>query len=232
MLLWIVCAAGLIAAIVRLRTAALRRQAARLRMLVDERTAELQQANAHLERLSLIDELTGIANRRYFQRLLVEDWRNALEEQQPLALVLIDLDHFKQLNDRHGHPAGDAALVQTARLLARQIRRSGDAPTRASDIVARIGGEEFAVLLAKTGEEEAVRVAETLRAGIAAMEVIAGETVTLTASCGVAAMVPGHEDGWSALVERADAALYAAKAAGRNCVQAAGDAGDRTSLAV
>lgn len=220
LLLWIVAAAAVITAIVRLRTRALRKQADRLRMLVAERTEELEQANAHLERLSLLDELTGIANRRYFQRALVEDWNSALADRRPLALVIVDLDHFKQLNDQHGHPAGDTALVQAARFLAREIRRSGELQHRASDIVARIGGEEFAILLASTNEDEAVLQAERFRAGIAAMQLDAG---SLTASCGVAAMVPFDVEGWSALVESADRALYAAKAAGRNCVRRASE---------
>jgi len=217
LLLWIITAALLIAAIVRLRTNALRRQAEKLLTLVAERTEDLQQANAHLERLSLLDELTGIANRRYFQRALVEDWQSALELKQPLALIIIDLDHFKQLNDQHGHPAGDAALVQVARFLARQSRRSGEMP-RPSDIVARIGGEEFGVLIANTTEEDAMREAERLRVGITLLP------IAVTASCGVASVVPFETEGWQTLVQHADRALYAAKAAGRNCVRAASEA--------
>ena len=213
--LWIVLAVALLAIFVRLRTAALRRQTDRLRMLVEERTEELQHANAHLERLSLLDELTGIANRRFFQRALAEDWKNATEDRQPLALVLVDLDHFKQLNDRHGHPAGDAALVQVARFLSRHIRRSGEMPARISDIVARIGGEEFAILLANMTEDDAAHDAERLRAGI--------ELLGITASCGVASMVPAAGESSDALVQHADRALYAAKAAGRNCVRRASE---------
>ncbi|HYI11591.1 MAG TPA: GGDEF domain-containing protein [Thermoanaerobaculia bacterium] len=224
---WIFLGALLVAAIVRLRTAALRRQAERLRLLVDERTEELRQANAHLERLSLLDELTGIANRRYFQRALAEDWRNALEHRQPLALILLDLDKFKLINDRHGHPAGDAALVQVGRTLNRQIRRSGELTARANDIVARIGGEEFAVLLTRTGEEEALRVAEQLRNIIADVPLELGEeTLRITASCGVAAVIPTENDGWHVLLGEADRALYAAKADGRNCVRTAPPASD------
>jgi diguanylate cyclase (GGDEF)-like protein len=217
---WLLLAAIAIAAIVRLRTAALTRQAQRLRELVDERTEELQQANANLERLSLLDELTGIANRRYFQRALVEDWRHAHAQQQPLALVLFDLDYFKQLNDRYGHAAGDAALVRVARHLSRRSRRSGDV-TRSKDLVARIGGEEFALVLAGTTEEEALRIADTLRAGIERLPIeLTGSTVHITASAGVAAVVPRDPESWSSLLRDADRALYAAKAAGRNCIRA------------
>jgi len=222
--LWILVAAAVVALIVLLRTTALRRQTARLRTLVDERTDELQQANAHLERLSLLDELTGIANRRYFQRALVDDWRSAHEQHQPLALILLDLDHFKQINDRGGHAAGDAALVQVGRYLAREVRRSGDLSLRANDLVARIGGEEFGLLLMHTSESEAARLAERLRAGIEELQIEGfGSSLRVTTSCGVAAAVPGSNEGSAALVAEADRALYAAKAAGRNCVRAASD---------
>jgi len=224
MLLGLLAAALLVAAIVRIRTTALRAQAIRLRRLVEERTDELQQANAQLERLSLLDELTAIANRRYFQRALVDDWRSAHEQQKPLALVLLDLDHFKNLNDERGHLEGDAALVQVGKFLARVLRRSGELPTRITDIVARIGGEEFAVLLSNTSTDEALRMAERLRAGIESLP------IGLTVSCGVASLVPTDPEAWNTLVDRADRALYAAKAAGRNCVRA--DDGAAEELAV
>jgi diguanylate cyclase (GGDEF)-like protein len=221
LILWLILAAVLVAAIVRLRTAALRRQAERLRALVDERTDALQQANAHLERLSLLDELTGIANRRYFQRALVEDWRNAYEERQPLALIFFDLDHFKQVNDRYGHAAGDAALVRVARHLSRRSRRSGELP-RGNDLVARIGGEEFAILMTHTTEARAVELAESLRSGIEKVPIeLTGTTVHISASAGVASIVPSDSESWSTLMRDADRALYAAKAAGRNCVRSA-----------
>jgi diguanylate cyclase (GGDEF)-like protein len=220
---WLVLAALLVAIIVRLRTAALHRHAERLRMLVQERTEELQEANAHLERLSLLDDLTGIANRRYFQRALVEDWRAAHESGQPLALLLLDLDRFKQLNDAHGHPAGDAALAQVARHLSREMRRSGELGARVNDLVARIGGEEFAIVLTNTDEEEALRIGERLRAGIEALSIAFGtdRVIRVTASCGAAAIVPQTSEGWNAVMQEADRALYEAKAAGRNCVRGA-----------
>jgi diguanylate cyclase (GGDEF)-like protein len=214
---WGILSALLIAVIVWLRTKALQRQAARLRELVEERTEDLRQANAHLERLALLDELTGIANRRYFQRALMEDWRSAHELRQPLALILLDLDHFKRINDEHGHPAGDAALVQVGRYLARELRRSGDLATRSNDLVARIGGEEFAVLLTDTNEDEAMRAAEVLRAGVEQL------SLGLTTSCGVAATVPIANDAWNDLFAAADRALYAAKNAGRNRVSKASE---------
>ena len=228
-LLGLIAAAGIVALIVKLRTRALRRQAERLRGLVDERTHELaktvdllEEANQHLERLSLLDELTGIPNRRYFDRALAQTWEAAAQLAQPLSLILLDLDHFKLLNDAKGHPAGDASLVQVARLLAQRIRRSGDLAARGQDVAARIGGEEFAVLLSNTDAEGATRIAETLRASIQEM-VIAFESAALkvTVSCGVATTTPATGNAPELLVRRADRALYDAKAAGRNCVREA-----------
>ena len=214
-LLWLALAVLVIAGIVRMRTRTLHRQAARLRELVNERTEDLRRANSQLERLSLLDELTGIANRRYFQRALVDDWHNALEQRRPLALILLDLDHFKQLNDERGHLEGDAALVQVGRFLSRQNRRSsGNLTSHIEGIVARIGGEEFGVLLENTTTEQAAAVAERIRAGIESLG------IGVTVSCGVASMTPRDPDGSNVLIDRADHALYAAKAAGRNCVRA------------
>ncbi|HEX7808691.1 MAG TPA: GGDEF domain-containing protein, partial [Thermoanaerobaculia bacterium] len=180
----------------------------------------LETANAHLERLSLLDELTGIPNRRYFDRALAQAWDEATRTQQPLSLILLDLDHFKSLNDQRGHPAGDASLVQVARQLARKIRRSGDMVTRGGDVVARIGGEEFAILLTDTDADGARVIAETLRGAVEEL-VIAFESAMLrvTVSCGVASITPPASQSPDLLVRRADRALYAAKAAGRNCVR-------------
>jgi diguanylate cyclase (GGDEF)-like protein len=222
LVLGLVAAAGIVALIVKLRTRALARQAERLRELVEERTRELADANHHLERLSLLDELTGIPNRRYFDRALAQTWGASMRTMQPISLILLDLDHFKLLNDAKGHPAGDASLVQVARLLAQRIRRSGDFSSRGPDIAARIGGEEFAILLSNTDAEAAARIAEALRESIQEM-VIAFESANLkvTVSCGVATTTRAASDSPEGLVRRADRALYAAKAAGRNCVREA-----------
>ena len=119
-------------------------------------TRKLARLNAKLRRLSVIDELTGISNRRYFNLLLRQEWSRAAREQLPLALVMIDIDSFKNFNDRYGHPAGDACLTQVARTLSHLIHRSGDA-------VCRYGGEEFVILLANTDLQGARTVAEALR---------------------------------------------------------------------
>ena len=218
--LWAVVLAALIMLIVWLRTRALHRQAELLRARIDERTQELneknellEQANARLERLSLFDELTGIANRRYFQRAIAEDWQTAMRERSSLALIMIDLDHFMELNDTRGHRAGDESLRKVGDYLGSTIRRSGD-------VAARYGGEEFAVLLVGAGESEAMQIAERLRIGIAHLAIPYGDgsTRTLTASCGVAATTPTARDVPDTLIDQADQALYVAKAAGRDCV--------------
>jgi diguanylate cyclase (GGDEF)-like protein len=232
--LWLLAATSVVLLIVRIRTRTLSRHAEHLRRRVSDRTKELrstveqlrdaqralvhknerlEQANARLERMSLVDELTGIANRRYFQRALSEEWDRARMHEQPLALILIDLDHFKELNDTHGHPAGDACLRSIGTLLGDRIRRSGD-------VAARYGGEEFVILLAGMGEGEAVIVAEGVRQSIENASVTAdGEALHVTASCGVAAMHPTEGESHDVIIDRADRALYAAKHAGRNCVR-------------
>jgi diguanylate cyclase (GGDEF)-like protein len=210
--------------VIGLRTNALQRQAAKLRTRVAEQTAELQEtvkllesANTQLEALSLEDDLTGIANRRSFERALADEWNRAKRHEQPLALVLLDLDHFKDLNDRLGHPAGDDCLRRVGAFLAESIKRSGE-------IVARYGGEEFAILLPGVDADIAVRVAETLRDGIERLVIPYDRgTRRMTASAGVAAMVPRAASSPEILVASADRALYAAKHSGRNCVRLADD---------
>ncbi len=211
-----------IVVVIRVRTSALQRQAELLRARVAEQTAELQQtvkllgaANIQLEALSLEDDLTGIANRRSFDRSLADEWNRARRHEQPLALVLLDLDHFKDLNDRRGHPAGDDCLRRVGAFLAEAIKRSGE-------VVARYGGEEFAVLLPGVEADIAIRVAETLRDGIERLNIPYGPGIQrMTASGGVAAMTPRAAASADSLVASADRALYAAKHSGRNCVRLA-----------
>ncbi|HET9018480.1 MAG TPA: diguanylate cyclase, partial [Acetobacteraceae bacterium] len=229
-LLWIVVGVALVLLVVALRTRALRTQAERLRARVTAQTAQLQQtvelleqANERLEALSLADDLTGIANRRYFQRALGDEWNRARRREHPLALILLDLDAFKELNDRRGHPAGDACLQRVGRFLGETIRRSGE-------VVARYGGEEFAILLPGVDCEGAVTVAETLREGIERLAIPYDHgTRRMTASCGVASITPTPGITAEDLVAAADRALYAAKHSGRNCVRTADDAASGTT---
>ena len=220
---WILLAVLIVLLVIRARTGALRRQAERLRAKVEEKTAELQEtvqllevANAQLEALSLEDDLTGIANRRYFERTLSDEWNRARRHDQQLALILLDLDHFKDLNDRRGHPAGDDCLRKVGAFLAESVKRSGE-------VVARYGGEEFAILLPGIDGDGAIRVAEKLRDGIERLAIPYGNSNArrMTASCGVAAMQPQKDAPSEVLVASADRALYAAKHSGRNCVRVA-----------
>src|SRR5205807_5270566 len=171
---------------------------------------ELEAANARLEALSLQDELTGVANRRRLQQVLADEWARARRQQLSIGFIILDLDHFKLLNDTQGHPEGDLRLQAVAAYLARAIRRTGD-------LVARYGGEEFAILLPATGLAAALRIAEQLRLGIEALALPHAATPRgrITASFGVAALVPAHDQAADRLVETADNALYRAKTAGR-----------------
>jgi diguanylate cyclase (GGDEF)-like protein len=177
---------------------------------------ELDRANVELSRLSDTDPLTGLANRRHFDRRLAEECARAMRHGTPLALLLFDIDHFKRYNDRHGHPAGDACLRRVADLLRGTARRPGD-------LVARWGGEEFAMLLPYTAADEALAHARHCLAAVGAAALPHGDSPsgpTVTLSAGVAAFkLPGACDA-PALVAAADAALYAAKQAGRHTVRA------------
>jgi len=176
---------------------------------VRQRTEALEQANVELARLATRDALTGAYNRRWFDDKLAECFHLAQRAGQGFALLLVDVDHFKRINDNHGHDIGDAVLQQLAALL--------QAHTRASDCVARFGGEEFAVLMPGTAEAvAALAVAEKLRAAVAA-ERFPG-VGSLTLSGGVSLWAIG-DDGGASVVKRADLALYRAKADGRNRIE-------------
>ncbi len=221
--LWILLAVAVVLLVIRARTGALQRQAETLRARVAEQTAELQHAVKQLEALSNEDDLTGIANRRFFERRLGDEWNRTRRHEQPLALVLLDLDHFMVLNDRRGLPAGDDCLRRVGAFLSETIRLSGE-------VVARYGGEEFAILLPGTDADGAIRVAETLREGIERLTIPYGNGKRMTASCGVAALTPTPEATPEQLVANADRALYAAKHSGRNCVRVADDSTTGTWL--
>jgi diguanylate cyclase (GGDEF)-like protein len=175
---------------------------------------ELEAANRKLEQLSMSDGLTGIANRRCFDQRLAADWARLAREGRPLALLLVDADHFKALNDACGHLYGDECLRELARLCTRFA--DGDA-----DLVARFGGEELILLLPGHDLDAASRVAERLRREIevAAMAHPASPVAAhLTVSIGVAAMQPEMSQAPERLLAAADRALYAAKAGGRDRV--------------
>ena len=165
-----------------------------------------------LRRLATSDGLTGLANRRAFFERLEAEVSRCRRYPNPLSLALVDVDHFKRVNDRYGHPAGDEVLRRVAQTL-RELARE-------TDLVARYGGEEFAMLLPSTDEAGAAALAERVRKGIERMEVTwEGRPIPVAASLGVATL-QGEADTGEALVSRADQALYAAKETGRNRVVA------------
>jgi diguanylate cyclase (GGDEF)-like protein len=183
-----------------------------LSQLVEQRTQELARANFELERLSSIDGLTGVANRRVFDARLATEWHRAFRAGVPLSLLMIDIDHFKQLNDAIGHLAGDDCLRQVARAIAGEFRR-------AEDLVARYGGEEFAVILAGMNREQAMENAERVRLSVERLELrhpASPLAPFITISVGVSTLVPNAKDKPVHLVAVADNALYRAKTGGRN----------------
>jgi diguanylate cyclase (GGDEF)-like protein len=165
-----------------------------------------------LRALILVDALTGVANRRAFDERLDAEWRRCSRSGLPVALMLVDIDHFKLYNDHYGHPGGDATLVQVAGAMRR-------AAGRGQDLVARYGGEEFAILLPQLDAQGAGGVARRLMAELDHMAIPHAASPTaphLTASMGIACMVPGEHSFPADLIQVADALLYQAKAGGRN----------------
>jgi diguanylate cyclase (GGDEF)-like protein len=165
-------------------------------------------AEDKLEELAATDALTGLKNRRKFDAAIDAEWRRAARQKTPLALLMIDADHFKSYNDTFGHQAGDDVLIGIAICISDSVRRSGDC-------AARYGGEEFAVLLPGLSPAEALQVAETIRLKVQQWSGDAG-AANATVSVGVASLMPDTATDWSLLVNDADKALYAAKASGRN----------------
>ena len=164
------------------------------------------QAEERLEELATTDALTGLRNRRKFDAVIDAEWRRAVRQKTPIALLMIDADHFKSYNDTYGHQAGDQVLVSIAIAISDSVRRAGDC-------AARYGGEEFAVLLPGLAAMDALRVAETIRLKV---ERSSDQQTTSTVSIGVASLTPVPAMDWTGLLNAADKALYAAKANGRN----------------
>lgn len=185
-----------------------------LEATVRERTLELERSNRQLAALSSTDALTGLANRRRFDEAWAEEWQRAARQGASLALVLIDVDHFKAYNDHYGHQAGDECLRRVAAVLAGVARRAGE-------LVARYGGEEFVVVLPGADATTAREFAERLRMAVEAEAMPHAHSPAapvVTISMGVAAGQPRHETDAEALLKEADVALYLAKRQGRNQV--------------
>ena len=176
-------------------------------------THQMNIANRELQRLSTTDGLTGIANRRFFDELLLREWRRCMRMKVSIALVMIDVDHFKLYNDTYGHMAGDICLKTVATEAASTL-------TRASDVVARYGGEEFALILGETDLKGAQFVANQVRQRISNLNMphAPSEFDHVTISCGVVSTVPNSKLSLDIFLQSSDHALYLAKEQGRNCV--------------
>ncbi len=184
--------------------------------ITDRKVAEaaLEEANIALVRMAHLDSLTHLPNRRSFDENMSREWRRLAREGKQLAVILCDIDYFKQYNDSYGHQAGDHCLRQVASALGGDAKRAGD-------LVCRYGGEEFIFLLPNTSLEGALTVAERVRSEVEALAIAhcssqVGSVVTL--SLGVAACIPSIDICQDTLVKEADVALYQAKKNGRNCV--------------
>ncbi len=194
-----------------------RRLSKKLEVMVKERTEKLNHANemlkaanSKLEQISMIDGLTSIENRRAFDLAYERAWELCRRELMPLALIMIDIDHFKLYNDTYGHISGDQALIKIAEVIKGVIRRP-------EDIAARYGGEEFVVMLMNTNSEQAIVIAEDIRRNIEDLGIENGDAKTpITVSLGVSSVVPEDRISAKELILTADRALYKAKEDGRN----------------
>jgi diguanylate cyclase (GGDEF)-like protein len=213
--------------IYRIRVRSLRSRSEQLEILVAQRTADLQdakeslewtnerlqQANSQLEKMVLLDPLTGLANRRHFESALESEWRRAQRSGEPLSLLQVDVDHFKLFNDTYGHPEGDECLRRVAQALRSTFRRAGD-------LVARVGGEEFAVLLPGTPRASAEVLAAQMIESIDRLAVehrsSPDSRKLVTVSAGVSTITASETTQARDLVSAADAALYVAKQGGRH----------------
>jgi diguanylate cyclase (GGDEF)-like protein len=174
---------------------------------------ELEQNNLHLKEAAATDFLTALINRRHIQMHLDRELARAKRSGAPLGFIMIDLDHFKRINDTYGHEAGDAVLMHVGKVLKGR--------TRASDVVARYGGEEFLVVAPGADLPSTVRLAEALRGLLESQPTPhAGRLIPVRASLGVALFDPAHDGDAQDVLARADKALYTAKARGRNRVVA------------
>ena len=180
---------------------------------LNDAMADLSRINKVLEERNHIDDLTGVKNRRFFDAYLLRAWDDAREAGTPLSLMMIDIDHFKEVNDRHGHMAGDQVLKHIAGLLQSCGRRN-------NDHLVRYGGEEFGVILHDTDIDGAVALAEKMRQSVEdeVIDLGQGKTLTLTVSIGIASALPTSKHEPETLLSEADNALYQAKQQGRNRV--------------
>lgn len=188
------------------------REMQKLQEQLTESHRKLEENNAVLQRLSTMDGLTGIANRRHFDETLVIQWRICYREKKPLSIIMMDIDFFKKYNDGYGHQGGDDCLKAVAKALNEALHRPGD-------FIARYGGEEFVVILPNTDAKGAAEVAEHLRANVQAKNIPHAYSAAanhVSVSLGVASVQPDDASTPEKLLAMADAALYKSKEQGRN----------------
>ncbi|PTQ87549.1 GGDEF domain-containing protein [Agitococcus lubricus] len=181
-------------------------------ILLDHQTHELTRLNQQLDLMAHQDALTGIANRRYFDDIAYKEWERALRDQQPLTVLLLDVDFFKRFNDYYGHSAGDDCLKMIAQTLSHST-------LRASDMVARYGGEEFILLLPNTKASGGVSVAERIIQAVDALKMVHSQSDIaphVTVSIGITNIMPSSHLSVTDMIQQADLALYAAKERGRH----------------
>ena len=186
-----------------------------LKLKNEELLKSLQQTNTQLQQQNIIDDLTKIPNRRHFDEVLEKEWLRAKRIKKPLALLMIDIDFFKQYNDTFGHLKGDECLKHIASVLNNNLNRPGD-------FVARYGGEEFCILIPETDMDGAITFAEVVHSAIIELKIDnpgSEASKYLTISIGVAAIVPKHGDSYMDLIYTSDKALYKAKSDGRNIIR-------------
>ena len=217
---WFLCLCALsvfllMVLVIRLREMVLRSRERELTSLVEQRTAELQMANEELKRLSSTDGLTGLANRRAFDEFLSREWARLRRSHEPLSVLLLDVDHFKILNDTEGHQQGDRCLIEIGNVMRRMAKRE-------TDLVARHGGEEFALVLPGTHAADAMQFAENVRLAVLKLQLSnprSPELPFLSISIGVGTEENGGSGSMEEFMAAVDSALYTAKRRGRNrCV--------------
>lgn len=189
-----------------------RRQA--LERNLNEMSRQLEHTNQMLQLISSQDGLTGIANRRYFDQFINNEWRRAIRNGSTVSLIMIDIDYFKAYNDIYGHLEGDECLKKVAGVIQRTLKRS-------SDIAARYGGEEFAAVLPGTDLKGAIKIAKLIQENVIGLNIKHEGSKVLdcvTVSLGVASVIPSLDSHYEELIKKADTALYQAKRCGRNRV--------------
>jgi len=193
------------------------RNLSQMREQLEKMNNELARSNRELQRLSSMDGLTGLANRRQFDETLEQEWQRAIRTNMPLSLIFLDIDFFKRYNDHYGHQAGDDCLKEVAEAMQKTVHRP-------ADLVSRYGGEEFVMILPDTTSEGALAVAEKVLAGITDLRIPHANSAVadhLTLSIGVATASPQESSRPAELIEAADKMLYRAKDQGRNRIETA-----------